>query len=135
MALVLAAIDVGIVDLQLQLGHVAYRAGDSDPARFSQHLNSFCEVYTVAEDIVTGFVDDDFADMNADAKQQSLLLGQAFVEARHALLDGDGRLDGGNRRLELGEDGIARTVNQHAAGALDGRLPDSRAGRPEGTRT
>lgn len=128
---VLAAIDVRIVVPQLQLGQVAYRAGDGDPARFSQHLNSFGQIYTVAEDIVTGLVDDDFADMDADAKQQSLLLGEAFVKACHALLYGDGCLDGGNRRLELGKDGIARTVNQHAAGALDGRPPNSRAGRPK----
>jgi hypothetical protein len=131
LGLVLATIDVRIVILQLQLRHVSHRPGDRYATWFSQHLNPFGQVYTVAKDIVTGFVDDDLADMDADAEQQPPLLGNAFIEARHALLDRDGCLDSGNRRLELGEYRIARTVNHHAAGAFDGRLPDPRTGGPK----
>jgi len=118
----LATVNVSIV--VLQLGHVANGLGDGDPAWFSEHLNSFGKVYTVAEDIVTGFVDDDLAKMDADAEYQPLLLGDVAIEACHALLDSDGCPDGGNCGLEFSQDGISRGVNQRAAGAFDGRLPD-----------
>ena len=118
----LAAVDVGIV--VPQPGDVAYRARDGDPARFGQHLDAFGQIDAVAEDIVTCLVDDDLAEMNADAEQEALLLGETLVELRHALLDVDRHLDGGSRRAELGEHGVARTVNQRAAGTFNGRLPD-----------
>ena len=118
----LAAVDIGIV--VAQPGDVAHRARDGDPARFGQHLDAFGQVDAVAEDIVTRRVDDDLAEMNADAEQEALLLGETLVEPRHALLDVDGHLDGGDRRAELGEHGIARAVNQRAAGPFNGGLPD-----------
>ena len=62
--------------------------------------------------------------MDADAEQQALLLGESLVEPRHALLDVDGHLDGGGRRAELGEHGVARAVDQGAAGTFNGGLPD-----------
>ena len=125
----LAAVDIGIV--VPQLGDVAYRARDGDPARFGQHLDAFGQVHAVAEDIVIGLVEDDLAEMDADAEQQALLLGETLVEPRHALLDVDGHLDGGGCRAELGQHGVARAVNQRAAGAFNGRLPDLVARRPE----
>ena len=76
-------------------------------------------------------IEDDLAEMDANAEQEALLLGETFVEPRHALLDVDGHLDGGGRRAELGQHGVARAVDQGAAGAFNGRLPDPAACRPE----
>ena len=70
-------------------------------------------------------VDDDLAEMHADAEHQPPLLGQHLVLARHAFLDIDRRRDRGLGRAEFGEQGIARAVDQRAAGDLDGRPPDS----------
>ena len=122
LGLMLAAVDVGIV--VPQPGDVAYRARHGDPARFGQHLDAFGQVHAVAEDIVVCLVEDDLAEMDANAEQEALLLGETLVEPRHALLDVDGHLDGGRRRAELGQHGVARAVDQGAAGAFNGWLPD-----------
>ena len=122
----LAAVDESIV--VLQLGHVANHPGDGNPTRVSQYLNTLGQVYAVAKDVVTGFVDNDLAEMDADAELEFLLFVQAVVEACHLLLDGNGCPDGGSGRLELDEHGIPRRVNQRATGAFDSRLPDLSAG-------
>jgi hypothetical protein len=122
LGLMFTAIDVGIVSPQL--GHVAYRARDSNPTWFSQHLDSFSEINSVAENIVTFLVHDDFAEMNADAEHKPLLISQPAVEMRHALLDVDCRADGRDRRTELGEHGVAHAVNQRTASTFNGRLPN-----------
>ena len=125
----LAAVDIGIV--VAQPGHVAHRARDGDAARLRQHLDAFGQVDAIAEDVVTRLVDDDLAEMDADAEHQPLVLVDRLVEPRHALLDLDRRLDGGGRRAELGEHGIARAVDQRTAAIFDGRLPDLVARRPK----
>ena len=71
---VLAAIDEGVLDLQL--GDVAHRARHGDAARLGQALDAFGEIHAVAEDVVVLLVDDDLAQMHADAEHQSLLLVQ-----------------------------------------------------------
>jgi hypothetical protein len=61
-----------------QRGHVADRAQDDDDAtRFGQHLDAFGQIEAVAEDVMTCRIYDDLAEMNADADQEALLLGEA----------------------------------------------------------
>jgi hypothetical protein len=59
-----------------QRGHVADRARDDDATRFGQHLDAF-GIEAVAEDVMTCRIYDDLAEMNADADQEALLLGEA----------------------------------------------------------
>ncbi|MPZ41773.1 MAG: hypothetical protein GEU95_27795 [Rhizobiales bacterium] len=60
-----------------QRGHVADRARDDDATRFGQHLDAFGQIEAVAEDVMTCRIYDDLAEMNADADQEALLLGEA----------------------------------------------------------
>ena len=69
-------------------------------------------------------VHDDLAEMHADAQHQPPLLVQHLVLVRHAFLDVDRRRDRSPGRTEFGQQGIARAVDQRAAGDLDGRPPD-----------
>ena len=121
---VLAAIDEGVLDLQL--GDVAHRARHGDTARFGHGLDAFGEVHAVAEQVVVLLVDDDLAQMDADAEHQLLVLVERIVELRHALLDVDRRRDRGQGRIELDQHGIAVAVDHRAAGAFDGRPPRPR---------
>ena len=107
----------------LRLDDVAHRARDGDAARFGQALDAGGDVHAIAEDVPALRIDDDLAEMHADAQHQSPLLVQHGVEARHALLDVDRRRDRGEGRLEFGQQGIARVVDQRAAGDRDGRPP------------
>ena len=125
--LVLAAVDEGVFDAQLD--EIAHGARHGDAAGLGQRLDAGGEIDAVAEDVLVLLVDDDFAEMDADAEQHALLDGQRLVEARHALLDVDGGADRGHRRAELGQHGVARRADQPAAAGVDGRPPDLDLGR------
>ena len=73
--LVLAAVDEGVVDAQLD--EVAHRARHGDAAGLGQRLDAGGEIDAVAEDVLVLVVDDDLAEMDADAEQHALLDGRA----------------------------------------------------------
>ena len=81
----LAPTDVDTVEMEApgmgvaQRGHVADRAQDDDATRFGQHLDAFGQIEAVAEDVMTCRIYDDLAEMNADADQEALLLGEASL--------------------------------------------------------
>ena len=126
---VLAAIDKDVVGAQL--GDIAHGARHGDAAGLGHGLDALGEVHAVAEQVVVVLVDDDLAQMHADTEPQLLLLVEVPVEARHALLDVDRRLDRRQRRAELDQHGIAVAVDERAAGRVDGRPPDLAARRLE----
>src|SRR5579883_1662488 len=119
---VVAAVDIGVVDAQL--GDVAHRARDRDAARIGDALDAGGEVHAVAEDVLVLLVDDHLAEMHADAEQQALLFAEGGIEARHALLDVDRRIDRRDCRAELGQHCVARRPDQPPAAGLDRRPPD-----------
>ena len=125
---VLAAVDEAVTILRLD--DVTHRARDGDAARFGQALDAGGDVHAIAEDVPALGVDDDLAEMHADAQHQPPLLVQHGVEARHALLDVDRRGHRGEGRSEFGQQRIARVVDQRAAGDGDGRPPQLGLGRP-----
>ena len=133
--LVLAAVDEGVLDAQLD--QVAHRARHGDAAGLGQRLDAGGKIDAVAEDVLVFLVDDHLAEMDADAEHHALVFGQRLVEARHAFLDVDRRADGGDGRAELGQHGVARRADQPAAAGFDGRPPDLDLRRfqvPEGAR-
>ena len=69
--LLLAAIDEGVFDAQLD--QVAHGARHGDAAGLGQRLDAGGEVDAVAEDVLVLVVDDDLAEMDADAEQHALL--------------------------------------------------------------
>ena len=120
-----------------QLDQVAHRARHGNASRLGECLDAGGKVDPVAEDVLVLLVDDDLAEMNADAKHHALRGVQGLVELRHAFLDVEGRADGRHRRAELGQHGIARRADETAAGGVDGRAPDLDLRRlqvPEGAR-
>ena len=111
----LAAVDEGIFDPQLD--QVAHGARHGDAAGLGQRLDAGGEVDAVAEDVLVLLVDDHLAEMDADAEVHALLGLDRVVEARHALLDIERGADGGHRRAELGQHGVARGADQAAVAA------------------
>ena len=129
--LVLAAVVEDVLDTQLD--EVAHRARHGDAAGLGQGLDARGQVHAVAEDVLVLVVDDDFAQMHADAEQHALLLAQRVVEAGHPLLDVDRGGDRRHGRAELGQHGVARRADQAATADVDGRAPDLDLGRLEMT--
>ena len=121
--LVLAAVDEGVLDAQLD--QVAHGARHGDAAGLGQRLDAGGEVDAVAEDVLVLVVDDDLAEMHADAEHHALLVGSSvsLKRAMRSWMSMRGA-DGGHGRAELGQHGIARGADQAAAGGLDGRPPD-----------
>ena len=119
---VLAAVDESVFEAQFD--QVTHGARHGDAAGLGHRLDARGEVHAVAEDVLVLVVDDDFAQVHADTEVHALLGLDRIVEARHALLDVEGRGDGGHGRAELGQHGIARGADQAAVGSLDGRTPD-----------
>src|SRR5471030_685685 len=120
--LVLAAVDEGVV--YLELGHVAHRARHRDAARLGGGLDAGGEIDAVTEDVLVFLVNDDFAQMHADAELHALRLVERLIEDRHPFLDIDRSGDGGDRRAELRQHRIARGPDQPATAGIDRRTPD-----------
>ena len=69
-----------------------HRAGDEDPARLGQCLEPRGDVDAVAEDVVA--LDDDVAEIDADAKFDAPVRGEPAVPLGHRLLHRDGAAHG-----------------------------------------
>ena len=72
---------------QLVQDLIAHDPADADPARIGQRLQPRGDIDAIAEDVVA--VDDDVADIDADAKVESLIGCNACVALRHAALHVD----------------------------------------------
>ena len=117
--------------LHPKLDEIAHGTRHGDAARLGQGLDARGQVHAVAEDVLVLVVDDDFAEMDADAEQHALLLAQGLIEARHPFLDVD---RGGYRRhggAEFGQHGIACGAHEATAAGIDRRTPDLGLGRLE----
>ena len=66
---------------------IAHHAADADPARLGQRLQARGDVDTVAEDVVP--IDDDVADIDADAKVDPLFGRHTGIALGHATLHVD----------------------------------------------
>ena len=69
--LMLAAVDEGVFDAQLD--EVAHGARHGNAAGLGQRLDAGGEIDAVAEDVLVLLVDDDLAEMDADAEHHALL--------------------------------------------------------------
>jgi len=104
---------------------VVRRARDAQPSRLAQGFQAGGNIDAIAEDVVS--VDDDVADIDADAEDDAPVLGHARITADHAALNYDsapdriddtGKFD--QRAIACGLDDAAmmrgdRSVNQLAA--------------------
>ena len=97
------------LDAELVAHRIAHRARDEDAARLGEPLQAGGDVDAVAEDVVA--LDDDVAEVDADAEFDARLVGRAAVAVGHAGLD----LDGAAHRL----DDAGELDQQAVAGALD----------------
>src|SRR5260370_28443928 len=66
-------------DRQFVAHLIADRARDANPARLAKALQARGHIDPVAEDVVR--LDDDVADIDADAKNEPLVFGYAFITA------------------------------------------------------
>ena len=107
----MAHIVIGDLDLAPDLAVSVIR--DADAAGVRDAFEASRDVDAVAEDVVV--VDDDVADMNADAKLDALCFGYIDIAVRHAALN----LDGATHRVDR-----AAEFDQHSvAGGLDDAAP------------
>ena len=90
---------------------IAHDPADADPARFGQSFQARRDIDAVAKDVVA--VNDDVANIDADAKVESLIGGNAFVALGHPAL----HVDGAAHRIDH-----AREFQQQA---VTGRLDDA----------
>ena len=87
--------------------------GDADTARLGDALEPRGDVDAVAEDIVV--VDDDVADVDADAKFDPLVLRHVGVLLGHAALDFDRAADGIDGAGEFHQHAVAGGLDDAAA--------------------
>src|SRR5208282_5040161 len=79
---------IGKHQRQLAAHLVAGKVRDAQTARLADRFKAGRDIHTVAEDVLT--VDDDIADINADAEDNSLVLPVIVVAPDNAALNGDG---------------------------------------------
>ncbi len=103
--------------------------GDADPARFGQALEAGRHVHAVAVDVLA--LDDDLAEIDADAEVDLAVVRDTGVARGHRLLNLDGRLDGLGDAVELGQESVAGGLDDAAAVFLDLRVDEFVAQRLE----
>ena len=99
------------VELALDLGEGGLR--EVDPARLRHAFEPRGDVDAVAVDIVA--VDDDVADVDADAEDDPVVLGQPIVAERHAALHLDREQHRVDDAYELHQQPIAHQLDDAAA--------------------
>ena len=100
--------------------------GDADAARLSNSLQPRRDVDAVTKDIV--FIDDDVADMNADAEFDPEFLRNTGVLFGHAALDLDGTASCVHGAGELDQHAVSGGLDDVSAmlgdGGIDERFPE-----------
>ena len=98
---------------------VEHLPGDADATRLRDTLEPGRDVDAVTVD--PGLVVDDVAQVDADAEEHAARLGYPLVAGRHDGLDLDRALGRVDHAGELGQDAVARGVDDAAAVAADQR--------------
>ena len=93
------------------------RAGDADTAWLRHRLQTRGDVHPVAIDVVS--LDNDVAEIDADAKPDLLCFGRALIAVGHPALDRGGALDGIDDAGELDERAVAHELDDAAMELLD----------------
>ena len=118
-------------DRQLSADLLAHRGADADLAGLGQRLEPGGDIDAVTEDVA--FVDDDVAEIDADAKADPLAFGDVGVTVLHPLLHAHGAAYGVDDRGELDQHAVTgrlddaplvlgdQSVDQLSAMALEGR--------------
>jgi hypothetical protein len=97
--------EIGKGDGQLGPDLVAYRARNANPAGLGERFEPGRDVDTVAKQILA--LDEDIADMHADAEAHWLTHGAGGVFFGDGILNCDRTLDGVDRTGEVGDDTVA----------------------------
>ena len=96
-------------DRQLIADLVADGAGDAQPAGPAQVLQPGGDIDAVAEDVAV--FADDVPDIDADAKDEPLVLRHVRVSGRHPLLNRDSASDGFNGAREFNEKTVTSSLD------------------------
>ena len=110
----------GKADIHLVHRVIECRAGDADAAGLRHRLQARCDVYAIAVDVVV--LDDDVAEIDADAKPDLLGLGGALVAIDHPALDHGSALDGIDDAGKLNQRAVAHQLDHAAVEFLDRRV-------------
>ena len=97
------------VEIQLVAYLIVHGAAQADPARIGQALEPCGQVHAVAIDVVA--LDDDVADVDADAKHYLLVFRDACVALTHRALDLDGEGNGLHHTGKLHQRAVAHELN------------------------
>jgi hypothetical protein len=116
-------------DLGRAVDEIAHRARDVDRAPLGDVLEPRRHVHAVAVDVAV--LDHDVAEIDADAEFDALPLGDVGVARRHAVLHVDRTAHRFDRTCELGEDAVARRLDEAALMLSDLRLNQLAAVRGE----
>ena len=92
-------------DIELASRIFLYAARNADPARFREALETGRHIHAVAEDVAA--VDDDIADIDANAELDPPLLRHVGIPLEHAALDLDGTAQRIDHARELGQHTVA----------------------------
>ncbi|HZS84803.1 MAG TPA: hypothetical protein VFA50_18145 [Stellaceae bacterium] len=103
-------------------------ARDDDAGGIGQRPEAGGDVDAVAEEIAV--IDDDIAEIDADAQAQAAIGGDRSVEALDCALKGDGAVDGFDGIGEFGEKPVARGLDDMAAAAPDLGIDSSHERHP-----
>jgi hypothetical protein len=117
-----------IIETQLQLvaDVVARCAGDTNSARLCESFEAGCDVNAVAEQVLA--VDDDIADVHADAELHRLVGGSAGIRSRNCCLHRDRALHSIDRAGEVSDDAVASGVEDAASVRRNQTVDDATAG-------
>ena len=96
---------VGKREGQLVAHMLVDRAGDGEPAGLGQRLEPRRDVDAVAVDVAA--LDDDVAEIEADAEVEPAVARDLGIACRHGALNLRGAGHGGDRARELGENAVA----------------------------
>src|SRR5262245_36973548 len=96
---------------------IVSRAGDAQAAWLAQRLQPGSDIDAVAENVIT--IDDDVANVDADAEDDASILRYRGVAARHGTLDGERAADRIDHAPELDKHAIARRFDDTAAMPCD----------------
>src|SRR3984957_4398627 len=109
--------EIGKGQRQLVPDLIVRGAGDAHPARLTEGLQAGGDVHAVAEDVVA--FDDDVANVDPDAEDDAVRLGDDSIAGDHAALDHDRTTDGVDDAREFDERPIAGGLDDAAVVSRD----------------
>ena len=109
--------EAGKADIDLVHRVIERRAGDANAPGLGHRLQARGDVDAVAVDVVV--LDDDVAEIDADAKPDLLCFGDALIAVGHSALDHGSTLDGVDDAGELDQRAIAHELDDAAVELFD----------------